>query len=88
MYYLYGELGGSSKRGYCQDCWKDVDEYILETSCWLEVHLLVAMAAFELNVNLITALAEAKDPRLSYLWTAVSIAQQAGAVSTLVFSSS
>ncbi|XP_065065214.1 inositol monophosphatase 1-like [Rhopilema esculentum] len=38
------------------------------------------MAAFELNVNLITALAEAKDPRLSYLWTAVSIAQQAGAM--------
>ena len=39
------------------------------------------MTAFGMDMNLIKELTEAKDPRLEYLWTAVSIAQHAGTVS-------
>ncbi len=39
------------------------------------------MTAFGIDMNLIKNLTEAKDVRLNYLWTAASLAQQAGAVS-------
>ena len=38
------------------------------------------MAGSEVNTDLIKALAETKDTRLNYLWTAVSIAKEAGKV--------
>lgn len=39
------------------------------------------MAATEVSTDLVKALAETKDARLNYLWTAVSIAKEAGNVS-------
>lgn len=41
------------------------------------------MAASGVNTDLVRALAETKDHRLSYLWTAVSVAQEAGKVRKL-----
>ena len=38
------------------------------------------MAESGVNTDLVRALAETKDPRLNYLWTAVSIAKEAGKV--------
>ncbi len=38
------------------------------------------MTAFGMDMNLIKDLTESKDSRLEFLWTAVSLAQQAGNV--------
>eukprot|EP00794_Sanderia_malayensis_P018992 gene18992-20903_t len=45
------------------------------------------MTAFGMDMNLIKDLTEAKDPRLEYLWTAVSLAQHAGEVIKEAFKS-
>ena len=38
------------------------------------------MAESGVNTDLVRALAEIKDARLNYLWTAVSVAKEAGKV--------
>ena len=43
------------------------------------------MAESGVNTDLVRALAETKDPRLNYLWTAVSIAKEAGKVKMVLF---